>query len=459
VKFAAAVIALVLLFAFGSYKQQEAELTVQCGTVSGGMTTTAKGAEWARKAGDWLHNVAANPEDYREPEGVKKVIDGVFKDVLWFWLRSAYQSARGEKIDPQILRLQEEAAQAKADALAACCPPTPAPEQDDPPAEEWDPRNASFQTDSGFTNAQLMIAAQADQVRRSLKLPTRASVVILAAGFQESGVQNLNYGDRDSLGWLQQRSAWAPRADRMNPAKAARMFFTGGQAGQRGLMNVRGWEEKSITQAVYAVQVSAFPNAAAQFEDDARKLLAAAGGTEVSPDEPESPGYTAGACTPTGETIDADTEDAEMVGTPADFNFRGQRTVDAAIAWMRDQDRRNTGGWQNRCLAAVGQAYGHQGTYSANGTYYAVEQYAMMPKRYQIPKDGPLPRGALVFRRTGAAAGHISISNGDGREWTTDPPGRSGQVGLVSSAVLDGWGARIGASAPWFPGKTGGAST
>jgi murein DD-endopeptidase MepM/ murein hydrolase activator NlpD len=65
---------------------------------------------------------------------------------------------------------------------------------------------------------------------------------------------------------FQQRDAWGSLAARMNVATSARMFFTGGAAGQRGLLDVPGWQSMSIAAAAQAVQVSAFPSAYAQWE-------------------------------------------------------------------------------------------------------------------------------------------------------------------------------------------------
>jgi hypothetical protein len=449
---AAFLLALVLLLSFGAYKQQSAPVTVVCGTVSGGHLMTAKGVDWAQRAGSWVRNVIDKPEEYRDRDSVKEVLDGMFRKVLWYWIKSGVQSARGEKIDPQIVRLQKEQQQAEQDALAACCPATPlAPEEDEAP--EWDSRNASLSTASRFTAENGRIAQAAIREVRRARMPERAAVVMLAAGFVESGVRSLTYGDRDSIGWLQQRNAWGSRADRLDPAKAARMFLYGGAAGQEGLRD-KNWQQMSVGQAAQAVQVSAFPDRYAAYEDDARALMAAVGGFGSAVESPEAPGYTAGQCAQPGETVSG-SPSAAMTPTPGGWDFPGQRSVDAAIAWMRDQDQRNTGGWQNRCLAAVGQAYGHPGTTPVDGHFYAVGQWTAMPTRYRSPGMSNPPRGALVFWTTSDPAGHIAISNGDGRVWTTDPPGRSGQIGLVDVDTIDTWGKRLGYGAPWFVGKTG----
>lgn len=110
-------------------------------------------------------------------------------------------------------------------------------------------------------------------VGRALRVPQRGWVVALAAGMQESGLRALPHGDRDSLGVFQQRTAWGPMAQRMSPHAAAHMFFAGGQAGQRGLLGVPGWQQLSVAAAAQAVQVSAYPDAYAKWEPLAARLV------------------------------------------------------------------------------------------------------------------------------------------------------------------------------------------
>lgn len=61
-----------------------------------------------------------------------------------------------------------------------------------------------------------------------------------------------------SRGLFQQIEAWGPLADRMDPAKSATMFYAGGQAGQKGLTGVTGWQAMPVPQAAQAVQGSQF---------------------------------------------------------------------------------------------------------------------------------------------------------------------------------------------------------
>jgi hypothetical protein len=108
-----------------------------------------------------------------------------------------------------------------------------------------------------------------EQVKADVRPATdqmQASIIALSTAMQESTLRNLNYGDRDSLGLFQQRAAWASAADRRDPHKSAHMFLTGGQGGQRGLLDIPGWQSMPVWQAAQSVQVSAFPTAYAKWE-------------------------------------------------------------------------------------------------------------------------------------------------------------------------------------------------
>lgn len=135
----------------------------------------------------------------------------------------------------------------------------------------------------GFTSAQLSVARTIISVGRSLGASDRDILIALMAGFQESGLRNLNYGDRDSLGIFQQRGGWGSVQQRLDPIEATRMFFTGGHQGQRGLLDFAKRNGMSLTQAAQAVQVSAFPNAYAKWEQKARGLLGELGGGSTGP--------------------------------------------------------------------------------------------------------------------------------------------------------------------------------
>lgn len=123
-----------------------------------------------------------------------------------------------------------------------------------------------------WSSEQLANANAIIRVGQGLGASQRDIVVALMAAMQESGLRNLNYGDRDSIGLFQQRNAWGSTAERLNPESAAKMFFLGGHAGQRGLLDFSNRNSMSLSQAAQAVQVSAYPDAYAKWESQATAL-------------------------------------------------------------------------------------------------------------------------------------------------------------------------------------------
>jgi len=130
-------------------------------------------------------------------------------------------------------------------------------------------------TDEMAANVRLII-----QTGRRLGVPDRGIVVALAAAMQESGLRNLSYGDRDSVGMFQQRpsTGWGTPAQLQNPTYATELFFGGPhnpKVGRtRGLLDIRGWQSMTIAQAAQAVQISAYPDAYAKWESSAWAWLA-----------------------------------------------------------------------------------------------------------------------------------------------------------------------------------------
>jgi len=127
-----------------------------------------------------------------------------------------------------------------------------------------------------LTGEQRRNAATIVAVGRTLGVPDRGIVIALAAALQESSLRNLSHGDRDSVGLFQQRPSqgWGTKAALQDPATAAELFFVGNPGKTRGLLGVRGWSSMSLTNAAQAVQVSAYPNEYAKWEQTARALLA-----------------------------------------------------------------------------------------------------------------------------------------------------------------------------------------
>ena len=108
------------------------------------------------------------------------------------------------------------------------------------------------------------------RVGRQMGMSTRDIQIALITAMQESGLRNLNYGDRDSLGLFQQRpsSGWGTPEQITNPEYATMAF-------EKGLKQVDGWQDMPLTEAAQTVQVSAYPDAYAQWEQQAADLVAA----------------------------------------------------------------------------------------------------------------------------------------------------------------------------------------
>jgi len=96
----------------------------------------------------------------------------------------------------------------------------------------------------------------------------KAVVIILTAGIVESGIHNLDYGDRDSLGWLQQRpsvGAWGTAEEIMQTDHATNTFFD-------HLRDVPNWWTMTVGDAAQAVQNSGFPLAYAAYVGEAQAI-------------------------------------------------------------------------------------------------------------------------------------------------------------------------------------------
>jgi cell wall-associated NlpC family hydrolase len=122
----------------------------------------------------------------------------------------------------------------------------------------YTPKKIDGVAEAGITLSatQLQIAGTAVGVAKQRKLPAQASIDVLAAGLQESTLTNLSSGDRDSVGFLQQRPSqgWGTVAQIMDPAYAAGKFFD-------HLVDVANWQKLPAGQAIQKVQISGTPAA------------------------------------------------------------------------------------------------------------------------------------------------------------------------------------------------------
>lgn len=99
------------------------------------------------------------------------------------------------------------------------------------------------------------------------QLDPQAATIAMATAYQESGIRNLNYGDRDSVGLFQQRPSqdWGTKEQIMDPWYASNAFYN-------ALVKIPNWQNGDVNDTAQAVQKSGYPNAYRQHEQNAAVL-------------------------------------------------------------------------------------------------------------------------------------------------------------------------------------------
>ncbi|WP_406690522.1 C40 family peptidase [Saccharopolyspora sp. ID03-671] len=137
--------------------------------------------------------------------------------------------------------------------------------------------NGPSGTDSGVTQVgddewnseQLTNAQTITGVVQQRTLPKRAAVLAISTAIVESRLENVHYGDRDSLGLFQQRPSmgWGSPEEVTNPVYATGKFLD-------HLVELDGWHDMAPGVAQQKVQASAFPDRYAPQEQPAEALTA-----------------------------------------------------------------------------------------------------------------------------------------------------------------------------------------
>ncbi|MDO3700350.1 hypothetical protein Q3W71_01475 [Micromonospora sp. C28SCA-DRY-2] len=121
--------------------------------------------------------------------------------------------------------------------------------------------------DEQTANVKAIIAAT-----KKSGMDERAAVVAIATALQESKLENLGHlgerNDHDSQGLFQQRpsSGWGTVEQITDPEYSTMAFL-------KGLKQVDGWQDMPLTVAAQTVQVSAYPDHYAQWEQQAADLV------------------------------------------------------------------------------------------------------------------------------------------------------------------------------------------
>ncbi|MCX4763916.1 C40 family peptidase [Streptomyces sp. NBC_01275] len=285
----------------------------------------------------------------------------------------------------------------------------------------------------------------------AMNIPARGQIVALATALQESGLRNLTYGDRDSLGLFQQRplQGWGTANEILGPVYASTKFY-------EALEKVSGWQSLSVTQAAQAVQKSGFPEAYAKWEPLAtalqqaiEPLLSTAGGTSPSPSPSGSgstgsfPASTAGGCTSGGDGTDFGTIPPGAV--PAGYKIPADAPpkVQTAIRWALGQ-LGTPYQWGGSCADSHGpDPMGRcdcsslmQQSYKAAGVALTRTTYTQVKEGKAVSVDALQP-GDLVFT-----------------EGTAEVPEHVGMVvgqGLIVNAPHTGDVVRLATLASWKP--------
>ncbi|SCL26734.1 hypothetical protein [Micromonospora inyonensis] len=121
-------------------------------------------------------------------------------------------------------------------------------------------------------DAQLANARAIVETARETGVGERGAVIGVATALQESKLYNLGHlgaiNDHDSQGLFQQRpsSGWGTPEQITDPEYASTAFF-------EALKGVGGWRQAPLTVAAQTVQVSAYPFAYAQWEEQAADIV------------------------------------------------------------------------------------------------------------------------------------------------------------------------------------------
>ena len=259
-------------------------------------------------------------------------------------------------------------------------------------------------TVAGYSPEQIANAATIVAVGTQLQVPEYGWLIAIATAITESGLRNLNYGDRDSLGLFQQRPSmgWGSREQILNPSYAASQFY-------RHLLALPNWQQMSLAPTAQAVQRSGFPDRYAHYAQAARQLVGAvvSANSRAIPEDLEQFVSTCvqigtGDCVqiqaPTAAAMTAIDYACQQLDVPYKWGGNG-----AELTELSSGQTQVTGGFD--CSGLTRAAYAAAGVTIPRT---AQTQYGAGPR---VPAGAPILPGDLVFFGAGASAvTHVGIA-------------------------------------------------
>ncbi|MAP63815.1 MAG: hypothetical protein CMH34_08750 [Microbacterium sp.] len=119
---------------------------------------------------------------------------------------------------------------------------------------------------AGYSGAQLAHALTIITVGAEAGFDREGQRLGVMAAMGESGLRNIDYGDWEtsgvrnpdgsrtsSIGLFQQQDWWGTVAERMDPARAAALFYA-------RLATIEGWQQMPASHAIHAVQINSDPD-------------------------------------------------------------------------------------------------------------------------------------------------------------------------------------------------------
>ena len=273
-------------------------------------------------------------------------------------------------------------------------------------------------------------------------LPQQAAVVAIATAAQESGLGQVGMNvalDHDSLGLFQQRpsAGWGSPAQVKDPTFATNAFLD-------HLVKIGNWFSLPVTQAAQAVQGSAFPQAYAKWEAEARGLAAKFWPAGTPPGgNPTAAAQQASAATPSA----AGAQDCPGQGGDGLAPGGGTTTAPPGLPAPADPAAKAA---VNFALAQLGKPYQWgatgPGAYDCSGLMVASWRAAgiTLPRTAAtqsgfgtpITDPGQLQPGDLIFipgaDGTPAAPGHVGMYVGNGQLINAPDEGQPVQLAPIT---------------------------